>query len=243
MLQLRSGLKVAYQEFGSPSSPKKLLALHGWLDNSNSFASLGPALAENGYHVLAIDHIGHGYSSHLSLHSIYQMANYVSVVKNVIGELGWSKTTIMGHSMGGAIGILYSAAFRDVDKLIVIDNLGPMTFPSDQATNVLRKYIEFQDNLNKKNALKAANKISKNNNNNNNSSSNSNSNNSSNSSNNSDSSNEKAEGYIKGLKVTGSGGKTYETISDAVLARLKTATTLPGKQYLSREAAELLVRR
>lgn len=229
---IRNGLKVAYQEFGA-NNPKKVLALHGWLDNSSSFMSLGPYLADKGYHVLAIDHIGHGHSSHFPPQAFYQIPNYVNVVKNVIGELGWSKTTIVGHSMGGAIGLLYSAAFRDVDKLVVIDNLGPMTFPADQATNVLRKYIEFQENLGKKEAIKASNKVD--------SGSKIDSNRDSKGS--AVHGDKKTEGYIKGLKITGSGGKIYETISDAVLARLKTVTTLPGKQYLSREAAEHLVKR
>lgn len=57
MISLRNGLKVAYQEFGAHNS-KKVIALHGWLDNSSSFQILGPQLANNGYHVLALDHIG-----------------------------------------------------------------------------------------------------------------------------------------------------------------------------------------
>lgn len=57
-LTLLDGMRIAYQEWGNHFSQKKILALHGWLDNSNSFKYLGPFLAENGYHVIAIDHAG-----------------------------------------------------------------------------------------------------------------------------------------------------------------------------------------
>jgi len=57
-LALFDGIKIAYQEWGSQISTRKILALHGWLDNSNSFCFLGPYLADRGYHVVAIDQAG-----------------------------------------------------------------------------------------------------------------------------------------------------------------------------------------
>ena len=36
----------------------RILAVHGWLDNSNSFAFLGPKLADAGYDVIALDLAG-----------------------------------------------------------------------------------------------------------------------------------------------------------------------------------------
>jgi pimeloyl-ACP methyl ester carboxylesterase len=42
-----SGLRVAYQAWGQ-GNPVKVLCLHGWLDNSNSFNVLAPFLAQKG---------------------------------------------------------------------------------------------------------------------------------------------------------------------------------------------------
>jgi pimeloyl-ACP methyl ester carboxylesterase len=39
-----SGLRVAYQVWGE-GNPIKVLCLHGWLDNSNSFNVLAPFLS------------------------------------------------------------------------------------------------------------------------------------------------------------------------------------------------------
>ena len=58
------GMKIAFQEWGNTSSPKKILASHGWLDNSNTHSYLGPFLGSKGYHFIAIDYCGHGRSSH-----------------------------------------------------------------------------------------------------------------------------------------------------------------------------------
>ena len=50
-------------------------------------------------------------------------------VRRVLDHLKWDKTIIMGHSMGGGMGLFYSAMFPEqVEKLIAIDLLsfGPM---------------------------------------------------------------------------------------------------------------------
>ena len=69
-IPLLDGMSVAFQEWGKGST-KKLIASHGWLDNSNTHIYLGPYLASKGYHVVAIDWIGHGHSSHLPKGSPY----------------------------------------------------------------------------------------------------------------------------------------------------------------------------
>jgi pimeloyl-ACP methyl ester carboxylesterase len=97
-VQLLDGMKVAYQEWGNQNL-RKVIALHGWLDNSNTFKYLGPYLADRGFHVVAVDCIGHGKSGHLGTGAFYTMPKHVSVVREVVENMGWSKNYMLGHSM------------------------------------------------------------------------------------------------------------------------------------------------
>ena len=58
------GFSIAGLTLGKPENPP-ILALHGWLDNANSFAPLAPYLQHN-FYLIAVDLPGHGHSSHLS---------------------------------------------------------------------------------------------------------------------------------------------------------------------------------
>jgi len=66
-LLLRDGSSIAFQRWGCSTNSKKVLCLHGWMDNSNSFAHLGPYLSNLGYDVVAVDMVGHGRSSNVPI--------------------------------------------------------------------------------------------------------------------------------------------------------------------------------
>lgn len=147
-LALRDGMRVAYQEWGHVSSAdatKRVLALHGWLDNSNTFKVLGPQLATIGYHCVAIDHIGHGKSTHIGADSTYSTPSGVAYVNQVLESLGWEKANILGHSMGAGLGMLFAGTFPEkVEKLMLIEGLGPPTSDQDVTAKNLRRAIEAE---------------------------------------------------------------------------------------------------
>lgn len=106
---------------------KKILALHGWLDNAASFYQLAPMLAERGYEVLAIDFAGHGHSDHRAKGHFNHFIDYVLDVQNVLKVMQWDEPILLGHSMGAAMAQMYAAANPNtVQKLIMIENLGPV---------------------------------------------------------------------------------------------------------------------
>ena len=94
-LPLRSGLTLRGLEWGSASSTKKVLCIHGWLDNAHSFERLAPALASKGYHVIAYDNVGHGISPHLSPCSKnpYNTPHYVAHFRDVLDSLTTTSST------------------------------------------------------------------------------------------------------------------------------------------------------
>jgi pimeloyl-ACP methyl ester carboxylesterase len=106
----------------------KILALHGWLDNAAAFTTLGPMLAARGIHLLALDLPGHGLSDHKPPGELYHMADNLIVIDQVQDALQWEETVLLGHSLGGVLGLLYASAAQErLHRLIVLDALGPMS--------------------------------------------------------------------------------------------------------------------
>ena len=119
------GLEIAALGLGDPSSQKRVLALHGWIDNSASHSFTAPALAARGYYVVCVDFPGHGRSSHRSQADTYGAGGYALSIGDVITSLGWNRFGICAHSMGAGVGSMLAGALRDrVAWLAVLDGIG-----------------------------------------------------------------------------------------------------------------------
>ena len=124
---------------GDPDGPK-LLALHGWLDNAASFVPLLPHLLE--FDVVALDLPGHGGSAHRLPGYDYVFIDWIHDVLDVLDALGWSRASLLGHSMGGAIATLVAAAAPErVAKLALIEALGPISGSAEEAAARLRRAV------------------------------------------------------------------------------------------------------
>ena len=145
-IRLFNGLSIAFQRWAPTlSGGPRVLCLHGWLDNSNSFAYLGPRLATNGYDVVAIDHIGNGFSDHQSPDCTSSSFDRITNVRGVLDGLGWDNAIIIGHSMGAGIGLIFSGVYPEmVSKLVMIDGLGPPTKTPESAPKSVRRAIDKQ---------------------------------------------------------------------------------------------------
>ncbi|XP_042856801.1 serine hydrolase-like protein [Penaeus japonicus] len=103
----------------------RVLALHGWLDNANSFDALLPLLPE-GLEVLSLDLAGHGLSDHLPVGGRYDVMTHVVYLREAVQRLGWSGFVLLAHSLGALIANYYTALYpRDVRALVVLDYLRP----------------------------------------------------------------------------------------------------------------------
>ncbi|KAF8925531.1 hypothetical protein BGZ58_000735, partial [Dissophora ornata] len=103
--QLRNGLVLAAKRWSASASSAqnrpchRFIALHGHLDNANSFdilmiQQLGPEPVE----VVSLDLAGHGMSSHRQTED-YSLWRFVEDVDQVAEQLGWQKHSVIGHSM------------------------------------------------------------------------------------------------------------------------------------------------
>lgn len=134
------GLDLAALAWGPPNAPP-VLALHGWLDNAATFARLAPLLER--WRVVAVDLPGHGLSSHHPPGAAYHFLDWVRVIDRIVDALGWSRCSLLGHSMGAAIGVLFAGTFpQRVSCLGLLDGLGPLTEPAASAPQRLMTGIK-----------------------------------------------------------------------------------------------------
>jgi pimeloyl-ACP methyl ester carboxylesterase len=132
-------------------SGRPIIALHGWLDNAASFLPLCDHLAsERPFY--AVEMPGHGLSDHRARSSTYHLVDNVVDIAAFIAvvldahyiETGVKETqvTLLGHSLGGIVCSFLAAASPDlIDKLILLDSLGPLTDDIENVLPQLRKAV------------------------------------------------------------------------------------------------------
>ncbi len=110
--------------WGNPDTNKRILAIHGWLDNANTFDKIAPLLSQTHY-VVAIDLAGHGLSSHKALNTDYYIWDYAIDVLHCMDALHWKNCTLIAHSLGTGVATIVAGAFPNrIEKLVFIDGLG-----------------------------------------------------------------------------------------------------------------------
>jgi len=113
------GRKMATKLWGNPHG-KPTFALHGWLDNANTFDRLAPLLPE--LNLVAVDFAGHGLSDHRPPGVHYHSFTDIQDVMALAGQLGWEKFSLIGHSMGASISSELAATFPErIERSILID--------------------------------------------------------------------------------------------------------------------------
>ncbi len=101
---------------------KPLLIIHGFLGMSDNWKSFGSLYAAEGYQVHMLDLRNHGKSFHSDEFSYEIMVNDVL---NYCQHHNLSNISIIGHSMGGKVAMLFATTYPNlVEKLIVAD-IGP----------------------------------------------------------------------------------------------------------------------
>lgn len=125
---------------GAGGNGVPIIALHGWLDNANSFVPLAGLLTNP---ILAIDAAGHGYSGHRPELAATHYIDHVRDVIAVADAQGWDQFILLGHSMGAGVACLVAATFPErVQCLLVIEGLGPPATVEDKVAESLRKAID-----------------------------------------------------------------------------------------------------
>lgn len=116
------GERLAYVDEGDG---EVLLLLHGMAGSSQTWRSVIQPLSRT-FRVLAPDMLGHGSSD--KPRSDYSLGAFAVLLRDLLDELGITRATIVGHSLGGGVAMQFSYQHPDYcRRLILIDSggLGP----------------------------------------------------------------------------------------------------------------------
>jgi pimeloyl-ACP methyl ester carboxylesterase len=116
-------LRLHYVSWGQEGAPS-LLLIHGGRDHCRNWDWVAERLADR-YHIIAPDLRGHG-DSEWATGASYNEVNYVYDIAQLVHQKRMAPVTIIAHSLGGSIALLYSGLFPEtVAKVVAIEGLGP----------------------------------------------------------------------------------------------------------------------
>lgn len=135
-----------YADWGNDAAPP-LILIHGGRDHCRSWDLIARSLRRH-YHVLAPDLRGHGDSEWTNGGS-YSLPEYVYDLARLVRLTGANEAAMVGHSMGGMIGLAFAGTFPDkVSSLVVLD--GVVVSPNTQKAPTherIAKWISQLDGL------------------------------------------------------------------------------------------------
>jgi esterase len=148
-----NGLRYHYLRWGDEHSPAVLM-LHGLRSYAHTWEPVARVLA--GTHlVFAPDFRGRGDSSWDPRHDYFTNA-YVRDIEELVGQLGLTRFSIVGHSMGGTVGYAYAARHPDQVAKLVVEDIGPgSSTHTPGADRILREMSGTPDGFDSLDAVRA----------------------------------------------------------------------------------------
>jgi pimeloyl-ACP methyl ester carboxylesterase len=140
------GLRLHYADWGNEDAPPILL-VHGGRDHCRSWDLIAGSLQPH-FHVLAPDLRGHG-DSEWTKGGSYSLTEYVYDLSRLVRHIAARQVTIIGHSMGGMVGLIYAGTFPDqVSALVVLDGVTVLPNTKDvPAHERIAKWVGQLDQL------------------------------------------------------------------------------------------------
>ena len=145
-------LRLHYVDWGNPDAPPMLL-IHGGRDHCRNWDWVAEQFRHD-YHIVAPDLRGHG-DSQWMIGGSYNQLDYVYDIAQLLNQKQMAPLTIIGHSLGGSISLLYTALHpQNVNKLVAIEGMGP---PPAMIEEILNKPMKgrihhWMDDLRKQSA-------------------------------------------------------------------------------------------
>ena len=107
--------KINYKDFGK-NDGDAIIYLHGWGQNIEMMEPIAKPL-QNSHRIIIIDLPGFGESEEPEY--AWSLDDYVEMLRFVIKELKLNKISLIGHSFGGKISLLYASKYK-VERLVLL---------------------------------------------------------------------------------------------------------------------------
>jgi len=115
-----NGLALHFLSGGPPGSPP-VCFLHGGAAHAHWFDRVIPALGGR-FHTVALDQRGHGRSA-WATPAAYATEDFAADLLAFMGQLGWARMALVGHSMGGHNAMAFAAWHPErVSALVIVDS-------------------------------------------------------------------------------------------------------------------------
>lgn len=124
--------------FGDPANPL-LIILHGTYSDTKPYIDMALSLSDK-YYVLVYDQRGCGLSERITEEE-FTIESAITEIDAVIKHYSPSnKTTLIGHSWGGAISTLYTSNYKDkIEQLILLE---PMPLTGENMQEVFSTLVD-----------------------------------------------------------------------------------------------------
>ena len=120
---------------------KPFLIIHGFLGMSDNWKTLGLQFAELGFQMHLLDMRNHGKSFHSN------EFNYEAMTEDVKAYVDFYKLkniTILGHSMGGKIAMLFATLYPELTEKLIVADIGPKYYaPHHQSILTALNAVDF----------------------------------------------------------------------------------------------------
>ncbi len=114
---LYKNTKISFTDLGKGTT---IVLLHGFLENKKMWKDYVTLFSEK-YRVITIDLLGHGESD--SLGYVHSMEDNANAVNEVLEHLKIDKAIILGHSMGGYVGMAFAELYpQKIQKLVLLNS-------------------------------------------------------------------------------------------------------------------------
>lgn len=123
--------------WGDPTADRHALLVHGLGSSGALMWRLGEALAESGWHAVAVDLRGHGDAPRALDYSVAAYAADLGIARPRSGG-AWA--AVVGHSLGGAASTVAAASDPDWTRRLVL--LDPAIFVAGRDATIVRRSQE-----------------------------------------------------------------------------------------------------